>query len=601
MYQKVFIAYRMGGNPLRSKGPSWAIILGELKKRRAAIVAVVGSMILASGMTLIQPLFFKILFDEAIPQKDGAMVGWLVLGMVGIPLTAMGVSYFQEWLRAYIGEHVSQALRTAAFGHAIHFKFVDIENLTSAEIASRIKLEAGKVGEMYIAQDLLPVISSVVMFFGTLGFMFYLNVKLALIAAVAIPITSLLTRYMSKRSQLLDRELSNLLERGSVFLQETLLGLRTIRAFNGEDHARSRWAEWIQEHIRIKNKSSAFHHFMLHFPSELINTLIVGILFGYGAYEIMNDRMTVGSLVAFVAYAPRIYNALRVVFRTYEGTLRVQISIEKLDAIFTHPTELEAGKPDRNLPTAFHPPRIEFQNVSFHYTRGAGVRNLSFGVQPGEFLGIVGPTGGGKTTLIDLLLRFYDIDEGSISIDGVNTDQIALETLRRNIALIPQQVFLWNTTILENIIYPHKQMDLNRVENVVRMAQLDTFVANLPEKYETIVGEDGMTLSGGERQRIAIARALLKQPRILLMDEATSALDAITEAKVRDAIAEARKDKTTLVIAHRLSTVWDADRIMVIDEKGTIAEMGTPKELLENGGYFAELYRAQALEEAAAH
>ncbi len=182
----------------------------------------------------------------------------------------------------------------------------------------------------------------------------------------------------------------------------------------------------------------------------------------------------------------------------------------------------------------------------------------------------------------------------------MNIDQIALEALRRSIALIPQQVFLWNTTILENIIYPHKQMDADRVESVVRMAQLDTFIANLPEKHETIVGEDGMTLSGGERQRIAIARALLRQPRILLMDEATSALDAITEAKVRDAIAEARKSKTTLVIAHRLSTIWDADRIMVIDEKGTIVEMGTPKELLENGGYFAELYRAQALEEAAA-
>ncbi len=371
-------------------------------------------MILASGVMLIQPLFFKMLFDEAIPQKDGAMVGWLLLGMVGIPLIAMGVSYFQEWLRTYIGEHVSQALRDAAFGHVIHFKFVDIEKFKSAEIASRIKIEVGKVGGMYIAQDLLPVVSSAVMFFGTLGFMFYLNVKLALIAAVAVPMTSLLTRYMAKRSQLLDRELLNLMERGSVFLQETLLGLRTIRAFNGEGHARSKWTEWLQERTRIKNKSSAFHHFMLHFPSELINTLIVGILFGYGAYEIMNDRMTVGSLIASVAYAPRIYNALRVMFRTYEGTLRVQISIEKLDAIFAHPTELDSGKQNRNLSTAFHPPRIEFQNVSFHYTRGAGVRGLSFVVEPGEFLGIVGPTGGGKTTLIDLLLRFYDVDEGSI-------------------------------------------------------------------------------------------------------------------------------------------------------------------------------------------
>lgn len=582
---------------MTDRGPSWAIVFGELKKRRRVIGTVAVSMILASGVTLIQPLFFRMLFDEAIPQKNGGLIAWLLLGMVSVPVTAMVISYSQEFLRAQIGEHVSQALRQAAFARAIHFKFADIEKFTSGEINSRIKLEGGKVGEMFIAQDLLPAISSVMMLGGTLGFMLYLNVKLTLIAVVAVPLTSVLTIYMSKHSQTLNRNFSNLLERGTVFLQETMLGLRTIRAFNGENLARAQWDEWIQEHIRVKNKTVAFHNFGLHFPSELINTLVVGILFGYGAYEIMNDRLTIGSLIAFVAYAPRIYNTLRVVYRAYEGALRIQVSIEKLDTLFEHPTELDDNKKTSSFPVQNAAPHIEFRDVSFHYKRGAGVQNLSFVVEPGEFLGIVGPTGGGKTTIIDLLLKFYDLDNGSILVDGVDIDQMPLDSLRQHIALIPQQVFLWNTSILENIIYPETQMDMTVVENAVRMAQLDTFISKLPEKYETQVGEGGMTLSGGERQRIAIARALLREPRILLMDEATSALDAITESKVRDAVDIARKGKTTLVIAHRLSTIWGADRIMVVGEDGGIVEMGTQKELLDKDGYFAELYRAQTLEE----
>ena len=582
---------------MRDYGASWDIVFGELKKRRGEILAVVVSMVLASGITLIQPLFFRMLFDEAIPQKDGVLIGWLLLGMVGVPVTAMAVSYFQEFLRAQIGEYVSQALREAAFARAIHFKFADIEKFTSAEINSRIKLEAGKVGEMYISADLLPALSSVMMLLGTVGFMCYLNVKLTLIALVAVPLTSVLVVYMAKRSQQLDRAFSNLLERGTNFLQETMLGLRTIRSFGGEQRARSQWDEWIAEHIRVKNKTVAFHNFVLHFPNELINTLVVGILFGYGAYEIMQGHLTVGSLIAFVAYAPRIYNALRVIYRAYEGTLRIQISIEKLDALFAHPTELDDKRSVRDFPTQGDvAPRIEFRDVSFHYARGAGVKDLSFVIEPGEFVGIVGPTGGGKSTLIDLLLRFYDIDAGSIEIDGVNIADIALSDLRKNIALIPQDVFMWNTSIWENVIYPHKNQDKVVVDEAVKMAQLDGFVGGLPEQYDTVVGEAGKTLSGGERQRIAIARALLKNPRILLMDEATSALDAITESKVRDAIDVSRKGKTTLVIAHRLSTIWKADRILVIGEGGTIVEMGTPKALIAQDGYFAELYRAQQLE-----
>jgi len=238
---------------------------------------------------------------------------------------------------------------------------------------------------------------------------------------------------------------------------------------------------------------------------------------------------------------------------------------------------------------------IAFHNVSFSDDRGFGIRNLSLDIAGGEFIGIVGPTGGGKSTLIDLLLRFYEPESGYIAIDGEDIRTLPLTDLRAQIALIPQDVFLWHATIRENIAYPDSSDDLKAVEEAAKLAEIHDFIQQQPKQYETPVGERGLALSGGERQRIAIARALMKQSRILLLDEATSALDALTEVKIRQAIDRARSGRTTLVIAHRLATVFHADRILVIQNR-QLAEAGHPREILRRKGIFYHLYRAQALD-----
>jgi ABC-type multidrug transport system fused ATPase/permease subunit len=237
--------------------------------------------------------------------------------------------------------------------------------------------------------------------------------------------------------------------------------------------------------------------------------------------------------------------------------------------------------------------RVAFQGVSFHYSRGFGVEDLTFEVQPNEFWGIVGPSGGGKTTVIDLLLGFHAPDSGAIAIDGVDIRELSFEALREQVGLVSQDVFLWNASIWDNLVYPERHFTREAVEQAARMAEIGDFIGALPEGYRTIVGERGLALSAGERQRLALARAILRQPRLILLDEATSALDAITELRIRQALDVARAGRTAIVVAHRLATVMPADMILVID-KGRIAERGTPKELLARRGLFFELCEAQS-------
>jgi len=239
---------------------------------------------------------------------------------------------------------------------------------------------------------------------------------------------------------------------------------------------------------------------------------------------------------------------------------------------------------------------LAFNNVSFDYGRGDfGARDVTFRVEPGEFVGIVGPSGGGKSTIIDLIMGFYTPQSGTIALDGIDLRELSLTSLRDQIGLVSQELFFWNDSISRNISYPRPDEDAGAVGEAARAAQIDEFITGLPRDYRTVIGERGLTLSGGERQRLAIARALLKRPRLLLLDEATSALDALTEQKVRDAFEEARAGRTAIVVAHRLSTILNADRVLVIDQ-GRIVETGSRDELLTRRGLFHDLYKAQSFD-----
>ena len=570
------------------------IIFSELRKRRVSISLVVFFMLLGSGVALIQPLLFKMLFDSAIPEKDTTLVWWLLAGMVAVPILAIGLAYLQGHLRVRIGESVALALRKEAFNNLIHARITQIESFSTGGIVYRITRDAGKIGEVYIAQELLPVASSMIMLLGTLGTMFMLNAKLTGILLLAMPVTYIVTRYLSQFSKALDSQLNENSKESESFLYEVLRGLRTIRTFHAEVREKNRWAEHMDRRSRLKKKGEALHQLMLNFPNDIINGLVVGVLLGFGAFQVMANSLTIGSLIAFMAYAPRAYNALRSILTTYVGTKLIDVSIKSLDEVFALSPEPGPRQRRQKLPTKEIAPTIEFSNVHFKYDRKFGVEDLSFKVERGEFVGIVGPTGGGKTTIIDLLTRMYDPDHGVISVNGIDIRDLSLKELREYISVVPQDVFLWNSTLAENIAYPDITFEMAGVVDAARRAGIDDFINQQPEKYLTVAGEGGISLSGGERQRIAIARSLRRPARILLLDEATSALDAMTELKIRRAIDHARAYKTTIVIAHRLSTVLHADRLFVIKE-GRLIESGPAEVLKKSGKVFSDLFRAQSL------
>ena len=586
------------------------IIRQTLYRRKYSIIAVVLMMLAGSAVMLVQPLFFKMLFDTAIPEKDIGLLWWLLAGMVATPLVAIGISYFEGHLRVRIGYTVTQVLHEAVLNHLLHARLDAIEKIPTGGMVYRVTRDAGKIGDVYIKQELLPVVSSAIVLAGVLVMMFLLNVELAAVFLAALPATYLVTRFLTRYSKEMDRQVNDQGKVSESFLYEVFNAFRTIRMFNGEGHAKMRWAGHVDRFARIKIRGAALHDIMLSFPNEVINGLVLGVLLGYGAFQVMDGAVTIGSLVAIMAYAPRAYAALRTVLTTYTGTRLIKVSVESLNDLFDLPLEpglrgaldpqpvggdpQPAGVEPR--PAGAEPPAIEFANVDFSYERGYELKDLSFRVNGGEFVGVVGPSGGGKTTIIDLLTRLQEPESGRIAVAGRDIREMPLESLRSQIAVVSQDVFIWNASLAENIAYPETDFRPEMVERAVHSSALEEFIGNQPEGLETVAGEGGVALSGGEKQRIALARAFMRDSaRILILDEATSALDALAEEKIRLAVEEARIGRTTIVIAHRLSTIRHADRILVIDG-GKLVESGTPRELVERGGIFARMYEAQALD-----
>ena len=351
---------------------------------------------------------------------------------------------------------------------------------------------------------------------------------------------------------------------------------------------------------------ASFHELIRIVLPEAVNYVAAGLVFAYGAFEIIQGRLTIGSLVAFIAYLPRAYAVLQALLGAHVNLQDARVNAEKVDALFALTPERTGDKvlspgaatEKRRTESVSQPlgVALAFHDVSFDYGRGDfGARELTFRAEPGEFVGIVGPSGGGKSTIIDLIMGFYTPRSGTISIDGIDLRHLSLASLRSQIGLVPQDLFLWNDSIDHNINYPARNDEVGNSAEAARAAQLDEFITGLPDGYRTIVGERGLTLSRGERQRLAIARALQQRPRLLLLDEATSALDALTEQKVRTAFDRARAGRTAIVVAHRLSTILNADRILVIDQ-GRIVETGSRNELLKLGGLFSDLYKAQSFD-----
>ncbi len=585
---------------------AFTLLKEELRNQIPRITLLFALALIGTAVGLIQPFLFKLLLDTAIPAADLRLIGLLLVGMVIVPVLSAGLNAANHYLRAYIGESVSQRLRRDLFNHLLHVRLADLEQFKTGEHLHRLTRSCGRIGDVFVGNHLLPLAMSAILLLGTLAAMTALHWRLTLLALLAFPISYLLTRKTRSHAQTLERDFSSTLEAGQSYLTELFPGMRTIRAFNAEPYEKARWQDWLVKHRSIKARVTAFHELIRIVLPETVNYVAAGLIFGYGAFEIIQGRLTVGSLVAFAAYLPRAYAVLQSLLGTHVNLQEARVNAEKVDALFALSREpsgvrtLTPGGASLAASAESASPLVgaslTFSKVSFDYGRGDfGARDLTFHVEPGEFIGIVGPSGGGKSTIIDLIMGFYSPQTGTIALDEIDLRELSLTSLRNQIGLVSQDLFFWNDAIGRNITYPRPAEDAGVVSEVARAAQIDEFITGLSDDYLTIIGERGLTLSGGERQRLAIARALLKQPRLLLLDEATSALDALTEQKVRTAFEEARAGRTAIVVAHRLATIRNADRILVIDQ-GRIVETGTREELLKHGGLFSDLYNAQSFD-----
>jgi subfamily B ATP-binding cassette protein MsbA len=539
----------------------------------------------ASALVLAQ---IKPIFDQAFEGENVGRISLIILGLYAVKGVA---AYLSTTLVAAVGQRAVTDLRNALYEHVLNQSFTFLGRQTTGALMSHITTDVEKIQNAVsdVAGDLLKEGLTVL---GLVVVLFYMDWRLALVALIGLPLIAHSLVQFGRRLRTSNETSLRRWRDISEILQETISGFRVVKAFGMEafELARFRRATSRLFHVnmRITRTSAVVPPLM----EAMGGVALVGALF-YGSHFIRVGHITTGAFVAFLGSLFAMYTPIK---RLSQLNATLQSALAAGARIFS---VLDNHQEVREAPGAVQLPRmkqgVEYRKVGFRYadSDGSTLRCIDLEARPGEVVAIVGTSGAGKTTLVNLLPRFYDVSDGGIFIDGIDVRQATLKSLRDQIGLVTQETVLFNDTVRANIAYGLDDVDEARVEAAARTAFAHDFILDLPRRYDTVIGERGSRLSSGQRQRIAIARALLKDPPILILDEATSALDAESERLVQSALANLMKGRTTFVIAHRLATVRDADRIVVV-EGGEVREVGRHEQLLGRaGGLYSRLYELQ--------
>ncbi|MCG7409058.1 ABC transporter ATP-binding protein/permease [Paenibacillus sp. ACRRX] len=567
-------------------------IWGLFRPYSGRLVFIISLALGAAIIGLLPPLVIQRIIDVSIPARDtGALIMMAGL-LVALPVLSGVISVWQSHLNTQVTQSIMANLREGLFSNLQRQSISFFTASRSGEVIQRVTDDVAAIQNV-VTSVIVSSLTQAVIVVSTVVILFALDWQLALIAVFILPLSMIPVRKVSKIRKRLRGETQRVRANMSSQLGEVfgISGATLTRIFGREASQAEQFKAQNKQVMNLEIRLNLVGRWFFMFVTTL-GPLGTAIIYLYGGYAVMQGEMSIGAIVAFAAYLSRLY-------QPFGTLLNLQIEVNTAKAVFQRIFEYmdmqpAVTSPEDALPLPQVMGRITFDNVSFAYDLNdeAVLKHVSFDVQPGEMIALVGPSGAGKSTLIQLISRLYDVTGGAVCIDGLDVRDVQIKELRAQIAYVTQESFMFHATVRDNLRFAKKGATQEELENACRQAHIHDLIASLPQGYDTIVGERGHRLSGGERQRLAIARAILNDPRILILDEATSHLDSESEAYVQQALSELMKGRTTIVIAHRLSTILTADQILVV-EAGCIVERGHHAELLKLDGLYALLYETQ--------
>lgn len=553
------------------------------------LISMLTSLVAVSA-TLFNPLIMKQMIDIALPKKDFTLLSLSVIGLVLLPIFSTIFQSFTKMIHNRIGGEITDQLNQMMYSRLLHLSPRVLNVFRVGDIAVRLD-RVEEIGDFYIKWNLLPAFAEILSTIGLIVIMVRLDWKLALISFLLLPIIIIVASHLGKKVEDNYKIISKLRRKIQGHAVQLLGGIKTVQMMTREEQERAYQQENLKQFRHIRNATFMIQTWRYELLTSLETALGLAIIFSISIWFILKGQMTVGTLLAFSVYFPNFLGNAKGLRSLYMEYKEIKPKIEEVEEVLNLPIEIQDSSQSQSISQVRG--EIAFQHVSFSYGEKRGkIKDISFQVKPGEFIGIVGPTGAGKSTILDLLLRFYDPDEGEICLDGKNIKEYKIFDLRNQIGMVSQEVFLWDKSIKENLLYAKTDATPEEIQKACEIAQMTEFLDRLPLGLETIIGERGVKLSGGEKQRLGIARIILRQSQILLMDEPTSALDAKTEALLQNELEHIFKDRTTIVVAHRLATIRNADRILVVSD-GKVAEMGAHQELMMKKGVYYHLFMEQ--------
>ena len=549
----------------------------------------------STAATLVPPYLTIPLMDEVLipfqngKQIDAQLVLLLLAGLLASAVVAWALSWARTYLLALVSERIGADLRTSTYEHLLKLSLDYFGGKRTGDLMSRIGSETDRIN-VFLSLHALDFATDVLMIGMTAIILFSINPWLALVTLLPLPFIGWLIHIVRDRLRTGFEKIDRVWSEVTNVLADTIPGIRVVKAFAQETREADRFKQVNAHNLQVNDKLN--RTWSLFTPTvALLTEMGLLVVWAFGIWQVSRSEITVGVLTAFIAYIGRFYSRLDSMSRIVSVTQKAAAGAKRIFDILDHVSNV----PDPAQPVALASVqgRIELQGLNFRYGSRSVIRDLDLDIRPGEMIGLVGHSGSGKSTLVNLICRFYDVSDGAIKVDGVDIRRFAVADYRRHIGLVLQEPFLFFGTIAENIAYGRPEATREQIVAAARAAHAHDFILRLQHGYDSLVGERGQGLSGGERQRISIARALLIDPRILILDEATSAVDTETEGEIQKALDNLVKGRTTIAIAHRLSTLRKADRLVVMD-RGRIVELGPHDELMAKQGAYWRLYEAQA-------